>query len=707
MLEDRAIVRLPNTAIHPHNRGTNWLLVIGIDKYTDPAVPKLSNAVLDTERLTQILTQNYGFQLFNAPLHDEKATRTAILEAIEELEKVLKKDDNLVVFFSGHGYRKSKSGFIVPSDGRNDRTTDYISFVDLNARIDELPMHHFLFILDCCFAGVALKNLGEKRELGKPSRRILAASSSDETAEDGFYGRNSPFTSALAEILEDNKGAELPVKDLHVHLRNLMNAKGVRQVPVEGSWKMDSNRDGEFIFLKQNLEEEAWAALDKNNKTDLLAFAKMYPLSKNAAEALVLVQNIEENEAEAQRIAAEQEADKAHSELWEKFKKQNKADVYLDFWNNYIDSPYRAEARKLFAIAEDNEFWTEKSKTLSGMLDYLERYPEKGLHSKEAKEALKPKPKPQPKFETEPKPTPPPVVIHTTLPKVEPKPIVEKKEEKPKPVVNQSVTDNTDDPSFFQKFKMPLVGGGGLLVAFLIWVGVNTPSVNTPFSEPEMVQVQGGTFKMGQSDPNIYCEGCSKDEQPIHSVTLSNFSIGKFEVTQAQWQSVMGNNPSKFTCSDCPVEQVSWDDIQEFLKKLNAKTGKTFRMPTEAEWEFAARGGNQSKNYTYSGSKDLKSVAWFTENSESKTHQVGQKQANELGIYDMSGNVWEWCSDWYDENYYKNSPAQNPKGPQSGSSRVLRGGSWFIIDYICRSSLRLRNVPSIRYFSYGFRLARD
>ncbi|MBL7816926.1 MAG: SUMF1/EgtB/PvdO family nonheme iron enzyme [Saprospiraceae bacterium] len=217
--------------------------------------------------------------------------------------------------------------------------------------------------------------------------------------------------------------------------------------------------------------------------------------------------------------------------------------------------------------------------------------------------------------------------------------------------------------------------------------------------EPEMVLVKGGTFKMGSNDYT--------DEQPIHDVTLNDFYIGKYPVTQKQWQAIMGDNPSYFKGETLPVECVSWEDCQVFIKKLNEKTGKTYRLPTEAEWEYAARGGNQSKGYTYSGSNDVKSVAWFTENSDSKTHPVGQKQANELGIYDMSGNVWEWCSDWYDENYYKNSPSQNPKGPSTGSFWVLRGGSWLYSVLNCRSSCRLRNSPIIRYNDYGFRLARN
>ena len=180
--------------------------------------------------------------------------------------------------------------------------------------------------------------------------------------------------------------------------------------------------------------------------------------------------------------------------------------------------------------------------------------------------------------------------------------------------------------------------------------------------------------------------------------------MGKYEVTQAQWKAVMGGNPSHFNdCDDCPVETVSWNDVQDFIRKLNAQSGKNYRLSTEAEWQYAAKGGKTSRGYTYSGSNDLGSVAWYADNSGSKTHAVGSKQANELGLYDMSGNVWEWCSDWH--GYYNSYSETNPTGPSSGRDRALRGGSWhdnFAVS--CRSSNRYANNPDRRDFNFGFRL---
>ena len=218
----------------------------------------------------------------------------------------------------------------------------------------------------------------------------------------------------------------------------------------------------------------------------------------------------------------------------------------------------------------------------------------------------------------------------------------------------------------------------------------------------KMVGVEGGTFTMGATSE----QGTSDpydDEYPTHDVTLSDFAIGETEVTQELWQAVMGSNPSSFSGTNLPVEEVSWNDCQTFITKLNQLTGKNFRLPTEAEWEYAARGGNKSKGYKYAGSNTLSDVAWYGDNSSSKTHPVQQKQANELGLYDMSGNVYEWCQDWF--GGYSSSAQTNPTGPVSGSYRVGRGGSWSGSAKYCRVSLRYDYTPT-NYFSYlGLRLA--
>ena len=219
-------------------------------------------------------------------------------------------------------------------------------------------------------------------------------------------------------------------------------------------------------------------------------------------------------------------------------------------------------------------------------------------------------------------------------------------------------------------------------------------------AEPEMIFVEGGTFLMGCNDEDG--KDCLNDENPQHRVTLGSFYIGKYPITQKQWKAVMGSNPSEFKSDNHPVETVSWDDAQEFIRRLNAATGKQYRLPTEAEWEFAARGGNKSQGYKYSGSNNLNDVALNNENSGNHTHPVGTKQPNELGIFDMSGNVWEWCCDWYGN--YRSSQQSDPKGPSSGTYRVDRGGSWIDDAFYCRVSGRDSSSQDDYAINLGFRI---
>jgi serine/threonine protein kinase len=262
----------------------------------------------------------------------------------------------------------------------------------------------------------------------------------------------------------------------------------------------------------------------------------------------------------------------------------------------------------------------------------------------------------------------------------------------------------------------------------------------------DMIPVEGGSFMMGSDDKDAY-----DDEKPVHKVTLDSYFIGKHPVTQKQWLEIMGENPSYFRekkviergflgiatktelldLPDNPVEKISWYDTIVFCNKLSFREGFTpvysidgdtnpndwsrgtiiadwnangYRLPTEAEWEYAARGGNKSKGFTYSGSNSIDDVAWYYRNSGDKTHPVGSKRANELGFYDMSGNVWEWCWDWYGE--YSSSAKTNPRGPANGSYAVLRGGSWNLNDFNCRVATRNGDNRSYTYYLNGFRVAR-
>jgi formylglycine-generating enzyme required for sulfatase activity len=224
-------------------------------------------------------------------------------------------------------------------------------------------------------------------------------------------------------------------------------------------------------------------------------------------------------------------------------------------------------------------------------------------------------------------------------------------------------------------------------------------TVKDPFSGMEFVLVKGGCFKMGSGASD------RDDEKPVRKVCVGDFYLGKYEITQQQWEQVMKDNPSKFAACgpNCPVEQVSWDDVQQFIAKLNEKTGRTYRLPTEAEWEYAARGGKL--NETWAGTSDAAKLgehAWFGMETEGTTHPVGAKKPNSLGLYDMSGNVWEFCQDRYGALYYKEGPTDNPPGPKTGINRVARGGSFNNSAQEVRAAYRLMDRPETRDDSGAF-----
>lgn len=244
-----------------------------------------------------------------------------------------------------------------------------------------------------------------------------------------------------------------------------------------------------------------------------------------------------------------------------------------------------------------------------------------------------------------------------------------------------------------------------LVLATMVFFAVTTYAQQYP----EMINVDAGSFEMGDEQGE---QGIGEaNEQPVHKVTLKTFSIAKTETTVLQWKTYcnatgrsMPDAPSWGWNDKHPMVRVSFDDANGYCNWLSETTGKNYRLPTEAEWEYAARGGNKSRSYKYAGSDDLDEAGWSSDNADGQTQACGRKKANELGIYDMSGNVWEWCQDWYSDSYYSSSPSANPKGPSSGSFRVLRGASWCYSAAFCRVAHRSDGSPGSRNDFGGFRV---
>ena len=218
----------------------------------------------------------------------------------------------------------------------------------------------------------------------------------------------------------------------------------------------------------------------------------------------------------------------------------------------------------------------------------------------------------------------------------------------------------------------------------------------------QMTPVKGGCYKMGGTSADA-----AENEKPAHEVCVKDFLIGKYEVSQVQWISITGKNPSSHDdCGEgCPVENVSWNDVQEFIRKLSQRTQKTYRLPTEAEWEYAARSGGKQETWAgTSNEKELGDYAWYLSNAKYMSHPIGKKKPNALGLYDMTGNVWEWVADWYAEDYYATSPKENPQGPETGRLRVLRGGYWGDMGQLAQVTRRIGLAPDVKGAGYGFRV---
>jgi formylglycine-generating enzyme required for sulfatase activity len=483
----------------------------------------------------------------------------------------------------------------------------------------------------------------------------LAASHSRGKALDGTPGENSPFAERLLHNLKENKSA-LGFSRLATTVQEeVTKVTEGKQTPVFKPLNVKGDDSGQFVFkLRKSSEASEWEEASQSQSIDaLLDFLDKFPQTRFTKEAMEKISYLEDFQD------------------WQRASQRGKITDLLEYKGSHPNGRFIAEAEKqLSALREsrrDGDAWlkAQNEHSVRGYQRYLEEYPNGAYVQKATSE------------------------LQALLQKDKKKTDVEiKSKEKVEPS-NKKIEESTLKKEEVHPKRPESLG-----------------EVLERLNE-NMVFVPGGTFMMG-------CTGeqggdCFKWEKPSHKVTVSDYYIGKYEVTQKEWREVMGSDPPKLRfkgCDNCPVERVSWNDIQEFLTKLNATTGKTYRLPTEAEWEYAARGGCSSQGYKYSGSNNLDEVAWYNDNSRSKTHSVGQKKANELGLYDMSGNVWEWCADDWHRNY-TGAPTNGRAWIDSprASYRVTRGGSWFLDAQYCRVSNRSGYTPWSRGRYLGFRLA--
>jgi formylglycine-generating enzyme required for sulfatase activity len=598
--------------IQPLNKirsGKDYALFFAVEDYENWS--DLKNSIKDTEAIAKVLQEQYGFE--DIRIEPNPSLQTVIETLTQYLLKSFDPEDQLFIFFSGHGIFNdlSNEAFFIPRDAQNDDPIQksYLALTRLERTVASINCKHILLMIDACYSGtfnesielskndpdphstwirpgidpgnLEAKQNWIKTKLEKRSR-ICIASGRNERTFDGID--HSPLTEAfLQNLAKPGDDAILTVDELTALIKNVQ--------PETKVFSFGSHEpDGSFLFVR---------------KEPVLNFG------------------IKSNE--------ERQKD---TEAWRKAQFANTPKAYQEYLNDFLQGSFRREALKALGDAEEIQEWEfAKARNIpESYLSYLRKYPS-GKYSVQAK----------------------------------------------------ALTE--EDPV--------------ITIVPLIHSDLDLHRFN-------MVLLKGGTFNMGCTGDQDY--DCDSSEKPVHQVTVSDFYIGKYEVTQKEWREVLGADPPGLFfkgCDNCPVEGVNWDDIQQFLSTLNAKTGKSFRLPTEAEWEYAARGGSLGQGYSYAGSNNLDEIAWYSKNSGSRTHPVGQKQSNELGLYDMSGNVYEWCADsWHGS--YTSAPSTGRAWIDSHrvTNRVKRGGGCVGYPRNCRVSARLPSGQMDRgIVGCGFRLA--
>lgn len=610
----------------------------------------LANPISEVEAIAKDLKDLYGFETEIVRNPDRKT----ILDKIEVYrQKTYAQDAQLLIFFSGHGEfnEATKQGYFVPKNGqKNDTYGDsYIEYEGLKRRISSLPCEHILLALDACYSGTADESIAMRGDPGKRPGANADAERERYISTSLQYKTRLMLTSG-AKVRTPDKSQFVEKflealrsqggSDRLVNMPELLGYLITASPKPVSSTFGDHAPGGEFLFV-----QGIYSGTDDLVKK-----------SKEAAQG-------------EQDLAA-----------WRTAKSSNTGEAYRNYLSRFPSGEFRTQAEEAISAINAHEAAWQKAQsanTIEAYREYLDKFPG-GANRTTATEAIR-------KHEAD---------------------LAIRRDDLAWDV---AVEKNTADA--YKKYQADYSNGRHYTEATAkIKALEQSKSGDT---EDGLVFVKGGTFTIGcTSEQGSNCDG---DEKPTHQVTLSDFYIGKYEVTQAEWRKVMGSDPPSLYnkgCDQCPVEGASWDDIQEFLKKLNAQTGKQYRLPTEAEWEYAARGGSLSRGYKYAGSNSIDDVAWYSSNAktantfgaEKTTRPVGQKKANELGLFDMSGNVYEWCSDWYGD--YSSSAQTNPAGPSAGSYRVIRGGSWYYDPQYCRVANRNDYTPDYRYYSVGFRLAR-
>ena len=655
------------TPISPSGKkvtGDQWLFVIGINTYIE--WPRLKTAANDARSVKKALLSRYHFDNEHLiELYDEEATRANIIGKLRFLAQNLKKDDSLFLFYAGHGYLDpiTKSGSWIPVESGTKDVSAWISnnYIKDYLKSDAIKAKHILLVSDSCFSGDFFRGHRGKlpevtdeviRRSYKLTSRQAITSGGLEPVTDSGFANNSVFTHFLVKALENNQSPFLVPSQFFTDIKAGV-AENAEQFPQFGSLhNTGGQQGGEFVFfLKQNARLDNLSRLEAQKQSEYERLKKMERQADTAQKK------------EAKEIALrEQELSELDKKISAMKKRLGSSEVKTD---DSLDT--------MLAMVKQKE---EQAKRLE-----LLRKQKKAEQIKREAEIA------QLKIEREEKII---IALETEINKY--KEIISSEYGKSLKKSAWQVliakcppgwADGVEEGDCMLLLRNPLQRDG-------TW--------KDPVTGMEFVRVPGGCYQMGSNSSDSYA-----NEKPVHGVCLDGFWMGKYEVTQGQWKKIMGSNPSKFQSGeDFPVEQVSWNDAQQYISKLKQLSGNSFFLPTEAQWEYAARSGGRDQ--IYAGGNDIDRVAWYNSNSGNKTHRVGIKAPNGLGIYDMSGNVWEWWEDEYDKNAYSKHDRNNPVVTSGGISRVLRGGSWNFNPGNVRAAIRGRNSADHRNSNMGFRL---
>ncbi len=647
-----------NSEIRP---GKDLAVFFAVEKYQSDKLGNLQNPVKNARDIAAVLSSRFGFDT----LVLVNPTQEQITQKIDELtEQYLRNEDGhhpsdgqLFLFFSGHGISEDENGYFLPSDADPDKPWNTsIPYVIWRPKIDKINCQHILVAIDACYS-VRFDPDWRNKTDGQFKRPGEMSDSQKALANFEAYKARVFFTS-------DNKENQTPDKSNFA--KKLL--EGLRE----------TNMTDGFLTSKQ---------LFANYVENATPTPRAGTFGNDEPGSAFLFYNISEP-------VKKNPKDIADDRTFKKAQNRNSIDAYQDYLDIFPEGSHKAECllaieelkkgsgiitnlvckdKVTIELAANNEVELVASQVLLG-----DGYGSDAFYVVEVDKTL-------PYGNG---PWVPAILDGSDLGKVFPIRVI------------QTTTGNKCWGNVY------IYDAEGGFISLL---------------ESTMVDVAGGTFEMGCTSEQ---KDCQSDENPVHTVTLDDFYIGRYEVTQRLWRQVMKKDPAELTfkgCDDCPVEKVSWEDVQEFLLTLNSmtKSDKTFRLPTEAEWEYAARGKGQA--ILFGNGKDIADPKVINfdghltpkpyskkGNERERTVMVGSlKSPNTLGLHDMSGNVWEWCSDWYDVDYYKNSPSSNPMGPISGIGRVIRGGSWSNGPQNCRVADRSSSPPNFRGASVGFRLARS